>query len=482
MQRGSRLSEDEMAGVISGAAQLYRREQGVKVVEVSIRVSSKENEANICGDLGGQIEKLWDVFEINGVPQEDNPYIFNGDIIRGGRDMQLATALFALKIMQPSAVHILTSSHNQMESSQPMGVLLNMLPLGAMLNREVMILHSTLFADGCRRILPPNVSPRRQYQQFPALLPEPTADPNDPVFLQQLKGLEAGSDTTVATIRVTQQGILLPDNARFMMFQIKRQFSCMAYFGGEAEQEEERWAERATTRQPSSSYQRQPSSQYEKPKASQPSSQYEKPKASQPSSQYEKPKASQPSSQHEKPKAPHSSGSGGNSKQSQSSHPQSSYTKHAPASGSKSSAASAASAKLKVPSLNLSALNKDKDSAQPPSNARARGSESAREHAGQSSMKAPSNSSHSTHGSQHAPSGSVTSRRYVESVAARYAEEYLRGATKSGTTPNHSTYNSGATTARTYTGSSYAQSSAGKYSTRTSSLKPPGAGGGSRWK
>ena len=54
MQRGSRLSEDEMAGVISGAAQLYRREQGVKVVEVSIRVSSKENEANICGDLGGQ--------------------------------------------------------------------------------------------------------------------------------------------------------------------------------------------------------------------------------------------------------------------------------------------------------------------------------------------------------------------------------------------------------------------------------------------
>jgi hypothetical protein len=90
-----------------------------------------------------------------------------------------------------------------------------------MLNNEVLILHADLFAEDCRRAISPPVSPATQRQQLPELLPYPTADPQDPVFLQQLKGLESAQDTTVATIRVTPCAILLPDNARFMVRRMK---------------------------------------------------------------------------------------------------------------------------------------------------------------------------------------------------------------------------------------------------------------------
>lgn len=50
-----------------------------------------------------QFYDLLNIFELNGLPSDENPYLFNGDFVdRGSFSVEVILTLFAFKCMSPS--------------------------------------------------------------------------------------------------------------------------------------------------------------------------------------------------------------------------------------------------------------------------------------------------------------------------------------------------------------------------------------------
>ncbi len=54
-------------------------------------------------DLMMQYFDLLNIFELNGLPSNDNPYLFNGDFVdRGSFSVEVIMTLFAFKCLYPT--------------------------------------------------------------------------------------------------------------------------------------------------------------------------------------------------------------------------------------------------------------------------------------------------------------------------------------------------------------------------------------------
>ena len=70
------------------------------LVDVSI---PEESKFTVCGDIHGQFYDLLNIFELNGVPSEGNPYLFNGDFVdRGSFSVECILTLFGFKLLYPN--------------------------------------------------------------------------------------------------------------------------------------------------------------------------------------------------------------------------------------------------------------------------------------------------------------------------------------------------------------------------------------------
>ncbi|KAJ0790794.1 Serine/threonine-protein phosphatase 5 [Helianthus annuus] len=124
----------------------------------------------VCGDVHGQFYDLLNIFELNGLPSADNPYLFNGDFVdRGSFSVEVILTLFAFKCMSPSAIHLSRGNHESKSMNKIYGFegevrsklsdkfvelfaeVFCYLPLAHVINEKVFVVHGGLFStDGVK--------------------------------------------------------------------------------------------------------------------------------------------------------------------------------------------------------------------------------------------------------------------------------------------------------------------------------------------
>ncbi|KAK0182074.1 hypothetical protein PV327_000245 [Microctonus hyperodae] len=127
-----------------------------------------DNKFTICGDIHGQFYDLLNIFELNGLPSETNPYLFNGDFVdRGSFSVECIFTLFGFKLLFPNHFFMSRGNHesavmNHMygfdgevkakytaQMAQLFTEVYNWLPLAHCLNSRVLVMHGGLFSrDG----------------------------------------------------------------------------------------------------------------------------------------------------------------------------------------------------------------------------------------------------------------------------------------------------------------------------------------------
>lgn len=133
------------------------------LVEISV---DEGDHITVCGDVHGQYYDLMNIFSLNGIPSASNPYLFNGDFVdRGSFSFEIITLFFCLKLCYPKHFHMTRGNHESRTMNQIYGFegevkakadntsfelfceAFNWLPLCAVIEKKVMVVHGGLFSE-----------------------------------------------------------------------------------------------------------------------------------------------------------------------------------------------------------------------------------------------------------------------------------------------------------------------------------------------
>mmetsp|Transcript_35609 Transcript_35609/g.61601 ORF Transcript_35609/g.61601 Transcript_35609/m.61601 type:complete len:900 (+) Transcript_35609:141-2840(+) len=196
----------------------------------------------VVGDIHGQLQDLFSIFTINGLPGPDNEYLFNGDFVdRGHYGAECCWSLFCFKLLFPNAVRLNRGNHESRQQNRLMGFeeeilgkypgpygrillqqfhgVMDQVPLCALIQEKIFVVHGGLFPhDGVtldhirgmsRKREPPIHSPAFEDQLFEAML---WSDPR-PIQGRQLStrgaGVEFGQDVTHEFLRTNHMALVI---------------------------------------------------------------------------------------------------------------------------------------------------------------------------------------------------------------------------------------------------------------------------------
>ncbi|KAF6772989.1 hypothetical protein AHF37_08204 [Paragonimus kellicotti] len=120
----------------------------------------------VCGDIHGQFYDLMHIFDLNGLPSKENPYLFNGDFVdRGSFSVECIFTLFGFKLLYPDHFYLSRGNHESENMNRLYGFegevkskysmemvdifteLFNWLPLCHLINHRILVMHGGLFSD-----------------------------------------------------------------------------------------------------------------------------------------------------------------------------------------------------------------------------------------------------------------------------------------------------------------------------------------------
>lgn len=123
------------------------------------------NKFTICGDIHGQYYDLMNIFELNGTPSKENPYLFNGDFVdRGSFSVECIFVLFGFKLLYPDHFFMSRGNHESENMNKMYGFegevkakysanmvdlfteVYNWLPLCHCINERIIVMHGGLFS------------------------------------------------------------------------------------------------------------------------------------------------------------------------------------------------------------------------------------------------------------------------------------------------------------------------------------------------
>ncbi|XP_053209207.1 serine/threonine-protein phosphatase 5-like [Panonychus citri] len=162
-KQGKKLDKKYAYMIILQVADLFRKCNSL--VDVTIP-QTEYSKFTVCGDIHGQYFDLLNIFRLNELPSETNPYLFNGDFVdRGSFSVECILTLFAFKALYPDHFFMSRGNHESQTMNQMYGFegevkskysstmydlfteTFNLLPLAHCLNKRVLVMHGGLFSS-----------------------------------------------------------------------------------------------------------------------------------------------------------------------------------------------------------------------------------------------------------------------------------------------------------------------------------------------
>jgi len=133
---------------------------------MDIEMPKKSGKFTVIGDVHGQFYDLLNIFELNGLPSEENPYLFNGDFVdRGSFSVEVILTLFMYQLLYPKGLYLTRGNHETKNMNKMYGFegevkhkyteklmavfqeCFCWLPLCAVIEKKVFVVHGGIFTQ-----------------------------------------------------------------------------------------------------------------------------------------------------------------------------------------------------------------------------------------------------------------------------------------------------------------------------------------------